>query len=338
MKMLYQPINRDHKVLTCSTLVKRLITLATMRGTNPNKLLKGTKIFESDLNNGFAKISADEIFTIIDNIKSVNHHHELSFLAGRHLLTNMNEKHPKTIIGSNNLSNVIRFVNTKYLSLMPLISLKIMRHARQVNLLITPTFGTTNSQLIFLCELVAAMIFDVVKSTLNTSPAMSYFFPYELPNTIEQYHAHLGKRCYFGQHMFLVSFSQAYLSNNASTKYLSIERNTPMQTQTSQPIGIIHYINQYLSINPHHSLEELANHLENSSATLKRKLKHNHTTFQQIQDEKNAQIAIYHLLIKGDKNTEIANQLQFTDINNFRRSFKRWTGTTPSEYKKCHAC
>ena len=41
-------------------------------------------------------------------------------------------------------------------------------------------------------------------------------------------------------------------------------------------------------------------------------------------------MALYLYQVKGMSNDEVAEYLSFTDAANFRRSFKRWTGSTPN--------
>ena len=38
--------------------------------------------------------------------------------------------------------------------------------------------------------------------------------------------------------------------------------------------------------------------------------------------------------VKGYSNEEVAAYLQFNDSTNFRRSFKRWTGLSPSALRQ----
>ncbi|MOA60320.1 Helix-turn-helix domain protein [compost metagenome] len=41
-------------------------------------------------------------------------------------------------------------------------------------------------------------------------------------------------------------------------------------------------------------------------------------------------VALYLYQVKGLNNDEVAAYLSFNDAANFRRSFKRWTGSTPN--------
>ena len=67
-----------------------------------------------------------------------------------------------------------------------------------------------------------------------------------------------------------------------------------------------------------------------SPATLKRKLHKHDTGFQQQVDRVRKQVALHLYQVKGYSNDEVAAYLNFNDAANFRRSFKRWTGSTPN--------
>ena len=77
------------------------------------------------------------------------------------------------------------------------------------------------------------------------------------------------------------------------------------------------------------SLEQAALAFGMSPATLKRKLHKHDTGFQQQVDLVRKHVALYLYQVKGLSNEEVAAYLNFNDPANFRRSFKRWTGSTP---------
>lgn len=73
-----------------------------------------------------------------------------------------------------------------------------------------------------------------------------------------------------------------------------------------------------------------------SSRTLKRKLQQAGTSFQVLLDDVRRQDAI-RLLGKSDHSIEeIAAWMGFAEPANFTHAFKRWTGTTPSEWRRRH--
>jgi AraC-like DNA-binding protein len=82
------------------------------------------------------------------------------------------------------------------------------------------------------------------------------------------------------------------------------------------------------------SLEEVAKKLHVSSRTLKRKLADEGTAFSKVLDDERRAHAL--LLLRAPEPTldEIADRLGYSDLANFTRAFRRWTGQTPGAFRK----
>lgn len=78
------------------------------------------------------------------------------------------------------------------------------------------------------------------------------------------------------------------------------------------------------------TLEHTAAVFSTSPATFKRVLSRHGTHFQAELDQVRAHLAMHLFHHQGLANDAVARQLGFHDSTNFRRSFKRWTGMTPS--------
>ncbi|MEK8033325.1 AraC family transcriptional regulator ligand-binding domain-containing protein [Ideonella sp. DXS29W] len=78
------------------------------------------------------------------------------------------------------------------------------------------------------------------------------------------------------------------------------------------------------------TLDQACAHFGTSPASFKRLLARHGTHFQAELDQVRAHLAMHWFQHEGLPNEAVARQLGFHDSTNFRRSFKRWTGTTPS--------
>ncbi|WP_101760123.1 AraC family transcriptional regulator [Oceanicoccus sp. KOV_DT_Chl] len=102
------------------------------------------------------------------------------------------------------------------------------------------------------------------------------------------------------------------------------------QTVTNQTRRIIKLMNNL----PEASLDIVASRLNISPRTLNRRLQEEGVGFKVLLDEQRCQRACL-LLAKSDYNMDqIAEQLGYSDSSNFRRAFKKWTGATPTHYRK----
>lgn len=71
--------------------------------------------------------------------------------------------------------------------------------------------------------------------------------------------------------------------------------------------------------------------------TLIRKLEADGTSFQAIKDALRRDIAIRHLNIGHDSIEAVAQDVGFASAASFHKAFQRWTGTTPSSYRRRQA-
>jgi AraC-like DNA-binding protein len=79
--------------------------------------------------------------------------------------------------------------------------------------------------------------------------------------------------------------------------------------------------------------ETLAQALSMSGPTLRRRLKAEGTTFQELKDSARRDAAILLLDRPELSSNEVALQMGFTDPSAFHRSFKKWSGQTPGQFR-----
>ena len=78
---------------------------------------------------------------------------------------------------------------------------------------------------------------------------------------------------------------------------------------------------------------EVARSLRVSPRTLKRRLADHATTFTALRDEHRLQRALLLLADRDLPLTDVASRLGYTELPNFTRAFRRWTGTTPTAHR-----
>ncbi|MEH6552073.1 MAG: AraC family transcriptional regulator [Pseudomonadales bacterium] len=80
--------------------------------------------------------------------------------------------------------------------------------------------------------------------------------------------------------------------------------------------------------------EEVTEKLHMSAPTLRRRLKREGKTFQQLKDECRRDAAVAYLRRPDLSINAVAILMGFTDPSAFHRSFKKWTGIPPGEYRQ----
>jgi len=83
----------------------------------------------------------------------------------------------------------------------------------------------------------------------------------------------------------------------------------------------------------HATADEVAAMFSISSRTLNRRLKTFDTTFKEVSDKVRCQIACQILNDSRVPLAELSDLLHFSDASSFIKAFKRWTGTTPAQWR-----
>ncbi len=163
------------------------------------------------------------------------------------------------------------------------------------------------------------------------------------PERIEKYQALFGCPLYFNQANDLLYFDSAFLSwpvvhtehslreflRTAPYQLLIMENGPEGDSLTAQVKAMIGY--DFSDGFP--SFETISSALNMSAPTLRRRLKRENTTFQQLKDSSRCDVAKLYLGRVELSINDIANQMGFTDPSAFHRSFKKWTGMTPGQYR-----
>jgi AraC-like DNA-binding protein len=82
------------------------------------------------------------------------------------------------------------------------------------------------------------------------------------------------------------------------------------------------------------TLAQLARKLEIGPRTLQRRLKGDGIDFKALVDDTRRRFSFNYLRDRKHTLTEIAYLLGYSEVSAFNRAFRRWTGSTPSEYRR----
>ncbi|MBU3868565.1 helix-turn-helix transcriptional regulator, partial [Streptomyces sp. 4503] len=80
-------------------------------------------------------------------------------------------------------------------------------------------------------------------------------------------------------------------------------------------------------------LPEVAARLAVSPATLRRRLREEGTSFQELKDTVRRDEAVSSLTEGAEPIADLAARLGFSEDTAFHRAFRRWTGSTPGAYR-----
>jgi AraC-like DNA-binding protein len=168
----------------------------------------------------------------------------------------------------------------------------------------------------------------------------------EPPKNESKYEQLFGCPLYYGQSSNLMYFDSACLMYPLVHTEQSLRdflRTAPYQLLTMTPENKSHSLVAQVRAMVGHdfsqgfpSFETISAALNMSAPTLRRRLKREGTTFQQLKDQCRCEAACEYLRRPDTPINLVALQMGFTDPSAFHRSFKKWTGQTPGEFRTAH--
>lgn len=330
----------DDKVINSHTIAVPLVDLARQRGIHPDKLLKGTRLFSEDLLRGRARISHNQLLKLIMNAQKHLAVSDTSFLIGRRMFPANLGLVGNALMSGSNIADMLQVINRFQMQVLPSMFVQYRIFDGYHYLYFNPAVSIANDeQQIFLYEMITSAITCALKWRLGYIPSIAWLFPYAEPKYIEQYQVNLSNHCQFlpqaktfGLQLKIHDelMHQPFADSNPTLKRHYLKQIT----QSYRTIGLLQHILLYMNKHQDVTLEQLSLWLNVSTATLKRKLSNHNTSFQKLYDLQRQQEAIFRLITIGHTNEMVAHALNFSDITNFRRSFKRWTGMTPNALKQ----
>lgn len=167
-------------------------------------------------------------------------------------------------------------------------------------------------------------------------------FNFAKPDYASEFNLMFPCRHYFDQNENKLVFAKQYLDKAVlqdSQSLIEFLAKAPayLLTQYKDQHTTTSRLKNYLLESPNPeaiNLDNAADYFNTSSHTLRRKLKQEGFSFQEIKDTIRRDQAIYQLTRKTTSISEIADNLGFSEPAGFNRAFKKWTGLSPGAYRK----
>ena len=331
---------RNDKVINARFVLLTLIDIAQQRRCSPDKLLKGTALFYPECLDENVRVSQQQVVQLVKNAKKLLKQDDLSFQLGRRMFPANLGQLGNALLHCRNLSAMLRICRLHQADIFPWLYVSTQFDETYCYLHFNPAISIEFHEFhVFLFEMVTSAIVRALKMRMSQWPALDIQFPYAEPNYIEQYQVNLPCQYRFVSAMGLqplqIKFEKSLLATSFTEYSNYLSRFYRHQVEKSDSCyGLIQSVLQRIKKQPQLTLEQLACSLNMSSATLKRKLAFHHTSFQQLRDIHRQQIAVFQLTEQQKCNEDVAHSLNFSDITNFRRAVKRWTGLTPDKIRQ----
>ncbi|KAF0865964.1 AraC family transcriptional regulator [Pseudomonas sp. LD120] len=313
-----------------------LIDLALSRNIDSHRLLRGTGLFHEDILAGQTRLSPQQFLALIGNSRRLLDADDSSFLFGQRLLPGHYGAASHALRHAQNLHQALDALVQQQALLSPLASPRLVLDEHHAYCYWLDNCGAGEHWRF------------VLEASMTSLAAMSQWlggqrlpwecsFSHAEPRYVEQYWVHLGEQTQFNRPLDLMRLPREFLTrpwpraSATAGQVARLEANEHLRQlgfATSFLDALYCYLQTHVRRAP--SLEQTALAFAMSPATLKRKLSKHRSGYQQQVDQVRKHVALYLYQMRGWSNEAVADYLNFNDPANFRRSFKRWTGSTPS--------
>jgi AraC-like DNA-binding protein len=166
-------------------------------------------------------------------------------------------------------------------------------------------------------------------------------FCHPAPASLDNHHRLLGAQVLFGESTDEIEFDRSLLAlpiRSADPRLAAILDQYAKEILERLPeandlLARVRQILVRLATGGQPTLSQVARDLRVTSRTLQRRLAERDISFRRIVDESRRELAMRYVLRDDLSVTDVGRLLGFESAPSFQRAFRRWTGTSPGEYR-----
>ena len=314
----------------------QVLEYAQSRDIDPRVVLQGTGLSAQDILDRPRRITPAHLLNMLGQTAGALASPDTSFMLGQQALPGHFGPVSQALLQAPTLRHALETIVAHQAILSPLLVPHLHVGDQQATFYWTDAFGAPGLRPL-LVEMSMAALTGVCRWLGDTRFDWVYCFNRTRPRHTEQHEVHLGPQLRFNCHLDAMLINTEWLDRpwpRGSTigHSVSLRAATEASQADSAHVAMLSALYEHLltHIRCAPSMEHTAAHFGVSPATFKRQLARHGTHFQAELDQVRTHVAIQLFHERGFDNEGVASYLGFHDANNFRRSFKRWTGLTPS--------
>lgn len=311
-----------------------VLEFARSRGAEPARLLERAGVGQS------AAVSPAQLLALLDALRRELPDADTPFVLGQLSLPGHGGLASHALLQAPSLRAALRLLVDHAARLSPLLTPRLLEHGDELILLWTEACGVGAAQRAFVVDMQMSAVTALAEALGDTRLPWRYSFNRTRPRDLSQHAVFLGPELHFDCQFDAMrvrldpdnagkAWPQARGYGASSLAADALARGAD---PASRSRGLLAALYDWLlpRFRDAPSLDDAAAHFGVSSATLKRHLAQHGTHYQAQLDQVRSHVALYLMLLHGQRSDEVASALGFHDRSNFRRSFKRWTGLVPS--------
>jgi AraC-like DNA-binding protein len=340
--MLQKPGKSD-RVYT-QTKLAAIIDTVVAGGVSPAHALAGVGVSPAELLSPHTRVSVQQVLIACGNAIRLSPDPSLAFRVGASMHVSSFGMYGFAILSSADFRKTMSFCERYHVLATPLVMLTF-REERGVGIWsIDPIVHTpVNDPLYrFIVEMQVGIIFSLMRDVMGAS-----FSPKEVALAYSR-PDDFGPAKQFGKCTIIFNgpvnefiFDATWLDASAElgnrTTYALVESLCDgLVAEMSKLAGVAGKVRGLLlqDVGRQPSLTAVAGRLKISERTLRRQLARQGVSFRGLLDELRAQLAVRYLRETSMNNDDIADAIGFRDPATFRHAFRRWTGRSPSVFRR----
>ncbi|WP_164084751.1 AraC family transcriptional regulator [Alteromonas flava] len=321
------------------------------QGCSIERWLAAEDLCEADLMRNDCKISLAAYQRLILSAVTQSRLPHLGLLLGAQLSINHHGALGFALLNCGNVAQILSLFERYLITRTPLFSVEVKRESETTQIRLHSML--IDEQILRpLTEVLVATLTSIINGVaFNRESAMAQQldcrdrvitcidFSYSPPNYATRYEALLQQKCVFVQPYTCIHLANHWLNKplrhidpqslQQAKEFCERERINALvhiNWQTKVLIQVIATSAQYPDLNA------IAAKLNVTPRTLHRHLLREGTSFKQIVEHAFCSLAQQYLQQHSSTIKQVAYQLGYSDVANFRRAFKRWTGQTPQQF------
>ena len=316
-----------------------LIDMVEAQGHRRDALLADTTLAVTGIDGIGARVSQSDFAQLVRNAYALTHDAALGLHLGMRLNMSAHAVLGQAIMTCNDLHEVMELFLKYYHLLSPALYLEYEAEGDQAvfTIVSTPEENTV--------EFAYEMMFAAFRNTLDgllgrTDLPLTLSFPYPAPDYAQEYYRLLGEHVQFNSVRGRIVMDKSLLdtqlpSSNPALRGLYESECARLLADLGEEDSVAEQTLRLLRKleGQYPQMPQLAQMLNYSSRTYRRRLEGESRSYQELLDTVRAEHATRYLLNTRLPLSTIAYMVGFNDASNFRRAFQKWTGRTPREVR-----
>lgn len=324
--------------------IAALVDVLTDLGYKADQFLAGTGLRLDEVYEPKTRTSISQYFLVCRNALNTTGNHELPFMVGRRLHLSAYGMYGYALLCCPTMRDILDTTQKYHRLATPTLTIRWREEPQSAVWMFSGSVVTQHQDDLnrFLLEQQLTQHVTHLEDLVGPEYAVQKIcLPYPAPEHAKLYHDYLRCPVLFSQpdcelHLDAEILDMVPQLANKLTSAMLKATCEQLVGESKTAIGVSGRVYQVLgaSAGRFPDMEETARTLGMTSRTLRRRLKEEDTSFSQILDDVRRSFAVEYLRTTRLTTDDIAPLIGFGDGANFRHAFKKWTGTSVSEFRK----